>query len=338
MAVVSFIPIAFRRQLPAMVLLVLNACLMHAQSGFRDGYILRNSGDTLTGRVYYGLNSRLKAQCRFKRFDIAPVVKYRPGEIAGYGFTGGRHFNTEFREGKTRFSEDRKGGIPATPSVRIWKDVSLTQAAPGWRLGVTAGYQFLRIRIPSAELNRYFGEAEYDRGIRPVAGLTVSRFVSRKTKQFSADLSMLFTSGRYYGYAAYTTLAECRDEVFIHYSGLQVPFALRFNVAGKNLNPFVKAGVYATFMIDTDYMRFSERQFGSELFMDWYHDFKPKNEVGYFGSVGIDIRLGPVRYVTLEALFMQGSQPLIYQNAMYSEPLSTRVRSTVVSIMLSVNL
>ncbi len=338
MAVVSSIPITFRRQFAAMVLLVLNACLMHAQSGFRDGYILRNSGDTLTGLVHYSLNSRLKAQCLFKRFDIAPVVKYRPGEISGYGFAGGRHFNTEFREGKARFSEDRTGRYTATPAVRIWKDVSVTQSAPGWRLGVTAGYQSLRIRIPAAELTRYFGEAEYDRGIRPVAGLTVSRFVSRKTKQFSADLSLLFTSGRYYGYAAYATLAECRDEVFIHYSGLQVPLALRFNFSGKNLNPFIKTGVYATFMFDTDYMRFSERQFGSELFMDWYHDFKPKNEVGYFGSVGTDIRLGPVRYMTMEALIMQGSQPLIYQNTMYSEPLSTRVRSTVVSIMLSVNL
>jgi hypothetical protein len=338
MAEVSSIPIAFCRQLPAMVLLVLNACLMHAQSGFRDGYILRNSGDTLTGLVDYSLNSRLKAQCRFKRFDIAPVVKYRPGEISGYGFTGGRHFNTEFRKRKTRFSEERTGGIPVTPSVRIWKDVSVTQSAPGWRVGVVAGYQFLRIRIPAAALTRYFGEAEYDRGIRPLAGLTLSRFVSRKTKHFSADLSLLFTSGRYYGYAAYTTLAECRDEVFIRYSGLQVPLALRFNFSGKNLNPFVKTGVYATFMMDTDYMRFSERQFGSELFMDWYHDFKPKNEVGYFGSVGTDIRLGPVRYVTLEALFMLGSEPLIYQNTVYSEPLSTRVHSSVVSIMLSVNL
>lgn len=338
MAVVSSIPIAFRRQLPAMVLLVLNSCLMQAQSGYREGYILRNSGDTLTGWVHYSLNSRLKTQCRFKRFDIAPVVKYRPGEISGYGFTGGRRFNTEFRGAKSRFSEDRTGGAIATPAVRIWKDVSVTQSAPGWRLGVTAGTQFLRIRIPGAALTRYFGEAEYDRGIRPVAGLTMSRFVSRKTKQFSTDLSLLFTSGRYYGYAAYSTLAECRDEVFIRYSGIQVPLALRFNFSGKNVNPFVKTGVYAIFMVDTDYMRFSERQFGSELFMDWYHDFKPKNEVGYFGSVGTEFRLGPVRYITLEALFMKGSQPLIYQNTVYSEPLSTRVRSTIVSIMLSVNL
>jgi hypothetical protein len=365
------IPAALRSGSGTILAVIL--CLMipvsrsQAQTGFREGFVVRTNGDTLTGWVYYSLDNSFRTRCRFKRFEIAPVVYYRPGEITGFGFRNGRYFESLSREGHTRFYECLSKGIenryllpgksgrqaflvadtPDTGLVRaynrtaaagIWDDCSITRTSPLWRVGVTAGYQLIRIRIPPSEQTRYFGEARYDRSYNPVAGIVVSRSISRKKSTAFIDLAFLYVNAHYYGYAAYQTQADCRDEIFIRFSGLQVPLAFRYSLGGRNVKPFFKFGLYGTFMFDTDYYRFSERQFGQQIFTDRHHDFALRNEFGYLGGIGAEFHAGQIRRITCEISFLNGSKNLITRQNMYSVPLNTHLRTAGAAIMFTVNL
>lgn len=63
-----------------------------AQSLFTRGYIILNTNDTITGLIDYRSSELNTWLCRFRESEHAPVVEYRPGEIAGYRFQDGKYY------------------------------------------------------------------------------------------------------------------------------------------------------------------------------------------------------------------------------------------------------
>jgi len=76
-----------------------------SQAGFRPGFIVKNNGDTLNGLVYYSVEGRFENTCRFKRFEIARDFTYTPHALKGFGFEGGRCFETKKTGNRKRFFE-----------------------------------------------------------------------------------------------------------------------------------------------------------------------------------------------------------------------------------------
>ena len=85
--------------------IVFLSLVVTAQTGFRPGYVIKNNGDTLNGLVNYTTDGAFGRSCKFKRFDIAREVVYRPGAIRAYGFRHGRHFESKTRNGRLVFLE-----------------------------------------------------------------------------------------------------------------------------------------------------------------------------------------------------------------------------------------
>jgi hypothetical protein len=67
---------------------------LSAQKVFREGYIIKNSGETLTGLVEFSDNQTIPDPCRFKRFDIARTVEYSPSEIKAFGYMNGNRYES----------------------------------------------------------------------------------------------------------------------------------------------------------------------------------------------------------------------------------------------------
>jgi outer membrane protein W len=350
-----------------MLIMLLQYPEIYAQADFRKGYIVKVNGDTLTGLVYYGINRKFRKHCRFKRFDLVRQVKYGPENLTAFGFRNGRHFESRTAGNKRIFLECyEKGpvntyGFPGkpvdprftvvdstagqglraftrTPPVHPITDYSFIATGSRWTAGITGGMQFLKIDIPGQSSTRYFTEADYPASYRPLAGVTVNRRFSKKNDHFSLDLSVSYLADQYYGYAEYKTLSDCRDDLFLEFSALHVPLSLRYMAGYRGLRPYLKAGFYQSFLLTSHYSRFAERQFGTEIYSDRYSDFKINNDKGFQIGMGLEIPMGTVRKVSIEAWYMQGNQTLTYTGSFYSEPLNTKVKSRTFSILAGINL
>ena len=82
------------KKIPLLTLILLISCAAYSQADFRQGYIITNARDTLTGLVDYREGSKAFIICHFKTSDDQVAVTYAPGEIIGYGFTGDRFFQS----------------------------------------------------------------------------------------------------------------------------------------------------------------------------------------------------------------------------------------------------
>jgi hypothetical protein len=309
----------------------------HAQVGFRQGYIVKNNGDTLTGLVFYGMNGRFAEACRFKRFEIIREVTYGPDDLLAFGFRNGRHFESRYDGKRKTFIECTVKASNQTPRVHFLTDYSFTKKQSLWQFGFTGGYQFLKIEIPGRTNTRFFDEAHYNSSFRAATGIFINRKLSKKSDNASIDLSFLYYSDQYYGYAEYKTVSDCRDYISIELSGFQVPLSLKYKFGGFKYRPYVKAGAYGTILIDRSYGRISERQFGPVIFTERYSDYQINNDRGFLVGAGIEIPLGHARKVYLETLYIRGYQLLVYSEN-YGEPLDSKVNSKGFSVMLSVNL
>jgi hypothetical protein len=225
-----------------------------------------------------------------------------------------------------------------TSGVNWLTDYSAIKANSLWTIGITGGYQFLKIDIPGGNLTRYFEEADYNSSYRPAAGIFINRRLSKKSDLASVDLSFLYLSDKYYGYAEYTTLSECRDYISLDFSAFQVHLSLKFMFGKQKYHPYVKAGVYGSFLFTSSYNRFAERQFGPEIFTERYSDYHLNNDWGIQGIIGIEIPLGHARNISFETGYMRGSQLLIYSRSFYTESVDSKVLSKGFSMMLSINL
>lgn len=65
-----------------------------SQTIFREGYIIKKTGEHFTGLIEFSTNLRIPALCNFKRFDIATTISYSPQEIIEFGYFNGRRFKS----------------------------------------------------------------------------------------------------------------------------------------------------------------------------------------------------------------------------------------------------
>ena len=74
------------------------ACIeINAQSGFRDGYVITSSNDTIYGQIDNTLNAKNENSCRFRKGSVIQV--YTPYQILGYGFKEERYFSSKIIDG-----------------------------------------------------------------------------------------------------------------------------------------------------------------------------------------------------------------------------------------------
>ena len=78
---------------------------LYCQKIFRDGYVVKRTGETLSGLVEYSANQDIPSICIFKRFDIARVVKYTPDEITAFGYKNGNRYESRDLDSKRMFYE-----------------------------------------------------------------------------------------------------------------------------------------------------------------------------------------------------------------------------------------
>jgi hypothetical protein len=225
-----------------------------------------------------------------------------------------------------------------TQGVHVLTDYSFSKPHSLWKMGLSGGYQFLKIQIPGNINTRYFGEAGFNTTYRPVTGVFINRKLSKKSDLAFAELSILYLADKYYGYAEYKTLSDCRDEIFLEFSGIQAPLSLKFQFKGQHVQTFIKAGVYGTFLLSSTYSRYAERKYGPEIFTDRYYDFRSRNDYGLLGGFGMEIPVGQVRRIILEAAYIRGRQLLTYSGGIYTESLDSKVISSGISITLCMNL
>ncbi len=65
---------------------------IQAQTDFRPGYIIRSSGDTLSGEIDYRGDLTMGLNCTFKSNIDKSVKSYNPDEILEYRFINGKYF------------------------------------------------------------------------------------------------------------------------------------------------------------------------------------------------------------------------------------------------------
>ncbi len=83
----------------------LSAGNLFGQKVFRDGYIIKKSGETLNGLVEYSLKQGAPSECKFKRFDIAHEVVYTANDIKAFGYRNGNRYESKEFNSRTSFYE-----------------------------------------------------------------------------------------------------------------------------------------------------------------------------------------------------------------------------------------
>ena len=78
---------------------------LYSQKIFRDGYVIKKTGETLSGLVEYSANQDIPSLCIFKRFDIAREVKYTSQEILAFGYKNGNRYESKNLDNKITFYE-----------------------------------------------------------------------------------------------------------------------------------------------------------------------------------------------------------------------------------------
>jgi hypothetical protein len=68
---------------------------LQAQTDYRKGYIINQKGDTVSGDLNFHDGVKSYEVCDFKAHDNAESIQYLPTDIAGYGFSEGRRYQTK---------------------------------------------------------------------------------------------------------------------------------------------------------------------------------------------------------------------------------------------------
>lgn len=88
----------------------LSSQIIFSQKIFREGYIVKNSGEMFEGMVSWAPGKKIPGNCVFKRFDIAVPITYGPDVIKAFGFKNGRRFEAFSYKGKKIFIETLVSG------------------------------------------------------------------------------------------------------------------------------------------------------------------------------------------------------------------------------------
>jgi hypothetical protein len=86
-------------------LFLLISCNLFSQKIFREGYIIKRTGESFTGLVGFNPGNKLPSTCIFKRFDIAYELTYNPSQLLAFGYKNGKRYESLEIDGKTSFFE-----------------------------------------------------------------------------------------------------------------------------------------------------------------------------------------------------------------------------------------
>lgn len=78
--------------------------IVHAQTDFRPGYIIKSSGDTVLGQIDYRGDLLMCSLCKFKATDNT-ITDYSPNEIEAFRFFESKYFVTKEINDKKVFME-----------------------------------------------------------------------------------------------------------------------------------------------------------------------------------------------------------------------------------------
>jgi hypothetical protein len=78
---------------------------LFAQKVFREGYIIKKTGESFSGLVEYSAKQKIPDVCTFKRFDIARTVVYSPADIRAFGYRNGNRYESRELDNVTSFFE-----------------------------------------------------------------------------------------------------------------------------------------------------------------------------------------------------------------------------------------
>lgn len=111
-----------RLRLILLGLALLLAASATAQRDFRSGYVIREKGDTLWGKIDYRGDVIMGNRCRFLPNGSESYVDYTPMDIYGYRFTDGKFFISKEVEGGRYFLEFLVGGKVNFYHLRVGKE------------------------------------------------------------------------------------------------------------------------------------------------------------------------------------------------------------------------
>lgn len=87
------------------LVILLSSQEIYCQKIFRDGYVIKKTGESLIGLVEYSINQDIPSLCNFKRFDIAHPVVYSPDQISAFGYKNGNRYESKMIDNKSSFCE-----------------------------------------------------------------------------------------------------------------------------------------------------------------------------------------------------------------------------------------
>lgn len=85
--------------------LIFSTRILIAQTDFRQGYIIKESGDTLYGQIDYRGDLLMGEVCRFRANDNSDEIKYSPTDIVAYRFNESKYFVSKEVNGAKVFME-----------------------------------------------------------------------------------------------------------------------------------------------------------------------------------------------------------------------------------------
>jgi hypothetical protein len=93
-----------RRHLFTLLLLIIPVCI-HAQEGFKKGFVLLTKTDTIFGLIENDSFFNNSTVCNFKKDESAQVTHYTPDQIFGYYFNSGKYYVSKEVDGNRCFLE-----------------------------------------------------------------------------------------------------------------------------------------------------------------------------------------------------------------------------------------
>jgi hypothetical protein len=78
---------------------------LFSQKVFRDGYIIKNSGESVSGLIGFSPDGKIPSTCNFKRFDIAQLITYGPAQLKAFGYENGKRYESLEIDGKISYYE-----------------------------------------------------------------------------------------------------------------------------------------------------------------------------------------------------------------------------------------
>ncbi len=100
--------------------LILNCELLFAQSMFKEGFVILNSGDSLKGLIDYRGDHLMAKECRFKESLNSELIIYSPSQLKAFGFINSKYYVSREYENKRYFFEYLINGEIDILYLRAW--------------------------------------------------------------------------------------------------------------------------------------------------------------------------------------------------------------------------